>query len=189
MDSLTHRKFKRHPDYGYTIQCPYGCEGSEVKDTYHFKVMGPRDYSRYQRFAAEECLREIGGIYCPSHSCGAGFVPEDDQRKVECVECKFVFCRQCKNTYHSGSCIHTTPIIKQDASSTLSAAAIERNRRWEAASERYIRQALKACPECGIYIDKASGSNHMTCFICKFEFCWVCLIEWGRNCMENHWFV
>ena len=187
IDALNHRKFKWHPDHGYTIQCPYGCEGSEVKDTYHFKILGKKSYIQYQRFAAEEYLRKIGGIYCPSHSCGAGFVPEDGQQKVECVECKFVFCRHCRNAYHSGSCSDPIQKNQQNASPKLTATTIK-HIRWDEASEKYIRQTTKACPRCGINIEKTGGSNHMFCFICKFEFCWVCVIQWNGNCQGNHWF-
>ena len=30
------------------------------------------------------------------------------------------------------------------------------------------------CPQCYIYISKASGCDHMTCLYCGFQFCWLC---------------
>lgn len=45
-------------------------------------------YERYQRFGAEECLREMGGIFCPAAGCGNGLLPEPGQRRIECNECK-----------------------------------------------------------------------------------------------------
>ena len=163
-DALTHRRFKRHPDYGYTLTCPALCKDSEVKNTHHFALLGEDFYRQYQRLAAEEFLHEIGGIFCPSRSCGAGFVPEDDQQEVKCVECKFVFCRKCKGAHHSESC------------------------KTHEANMRYIAEKTRPCPACCIPIEKGGGSNHMTCFICKCEFCWLCVIEWNENCRGSHWF-
>ena len=174
-DALNHRTFKRHPDYGYTLICPAECKDSEVKNTHHFALLG-EDYRRYQRLAAEEFLYEIGGIFCPSISCGAGFVPEDDQQEVKCVECKFVFCRKCKGAHHSGSCNWTTHTQNP------------RLARWREASMRNIAGKTKPCPSCHALNEMDGGCNHVTCVMCKFEFCWLCLIEWNVNCRDNHWF-
>lgn len=50
-----------------------------------------------------------GGLMCPSPGCGAGLVPGDGGRRVECdrqLGCGFVFCRDCRESYHEGAC-HT----------------------------------------------------------------------------------
>lgn len=44
---------------------------------------------------------------CPSPGCGAGLVPADGSRRVECdrrMGCGFVFCRNCRECYHEGLC-------------------------------------------------------------------------------------
>jgi hypothetical protein len=33
----------------------------------------------------------------------------------------------------------------------------------------------KSCPNCFTKIIKNGGCNHMTCTICKYEWCWICL--------------
>ena len=38
---------------------------------------------------------------------------------------------------------------------------------------------LKKCPKCGTWIEKNRGCNHMTCFVCKYEFCWLCMGEYN----------
>ena len=38
---LTDRQFEEHPDAGYTLRCPAKCEGSEIKESHHFRIMGP----------------------------------------------------------------------------------------------------------------------------------------------------
>lgn len=41
---------------------------------------------------------------------------------------------------------------------------------------------IKKCPRCKNYIEKNRGCNHMTCIICKYEFCWLCM----RECLPDH---
>ena len=161
-DALNNRRFILHSQYGYTIRCPARCDGSEVKKIGHFKMLGSKNHERYLRFAAEECLRKLGGIFCPAAGCGNGLLPDAGQRKIECNECRYVFCANCKHQYHSGECV--------------------------TANERYIKEDTKPCPHCKAPIEKNGGSSHMTCIMCQFEFCYWCLIEWNTNCRDSHWF-
>ena len=32
-------------------------------------------------------MLRAGGILCPAPGCGAGLLPEDDDRRIECEEC------------------------------------------------------------------------------------------------------
>ena len=188
-DALNHRNFKEHPKYGYTIQCPDGCADSEVKEIHHFRIIGENDYERYQRFGAEECVLKMGGIFCPAIGCGTALLPEPGQQRIECAECKFVFCNECRNAYHTGSCI--TAVVQQASQEKTPNHFNQYAERasWVAASKRFGRQISKACPRCSAAVDKIDGCNHMTCSTCKFEFCWLCLIRWGGDCQDKHWFL
>ncbi|GIY69792.1 potential E3 ubiquitin-protein ligase ariadne-2 [Caerostris extrusa] len=45
-------------------------------------------------------------------------------------------------------------------------------------SKRVICKYCKTtflCPKCSICIEKNGGCNHMQCYSCKFDFCWMCL--------------
>ena len=42
---------------------------------------------------------------------------------------------------------------------------------------------IKKCPKCLAFIKKDSGCNHMTCPICHYEFCWLCL----KESLPNHY--
>lgn len=36
----------------------------------------------------------------------------------------------------------------------------------------------KTCPKCGVGIERARDCKHMTCSVCRFEFCDECSVEW-----------
>uniref|UniRef100_A0A8C7CWL0 Uncharacterized protein n=1 Tax=Oncorhynchus kisutch TaxID=8019 RepID=A0A8C7CWL0_ONCKI len=50
----------------------------------------------YQRYAAEECLLQMGGVLCPDGRtlCGAGLLPEDDRRMIQCLISNGLGCRE-----------------------------------------------------------------------------------------------
>ena len=33
---------------------------------------------------------------------------------------------------------------------------------------------IKKCPNCGIITEKYEGCNHITCFKCEYQWCWLC---------------
>ncbi|XP_065894748.1 E3 ubiquitin-protein ligase parkin-like [Dysidea avara] len=189
--ALNSRGFENHDEYGYTIKCPADCDDSEVKEAHHFHMMGPKNYNRYQRFATEEFLRLSGGIFCPQPKCSNGMIPEPGERRVECNACKHVFCADCKNPYHSGNC-SSAPAADQQTNQASGSSRFDsidgRQARWVDANKQCINNTTKNCPRCKSAIEKNGGCNHVTCLICKFEFCWPCLLEWNRNCQDDHWF-
>lgn len=42
------------------------------------------------------------------------------------------------------------------------------------------------CPKCHICIEKNGGCNHMQCYTCKHEFCWMCLGDWKAHGSEYY---
>ena len=37
---LQNRQFEEHREVGYTVRCPAKCEGSHIKESHHFRIMG-----------------------------------------------------------------------------------------------------------------------------------------------------
>ena len=45
----------------------------------------------------------------------------------------------------------------------------------------WIQANTQACPQCDSLIEKNGGCNHMTCYKCKYEFCWICMTSWKEH--------
>ena len=39
-------------------------------------------------FGAEEFVLQMGGVLCPGIGCGAGIIPENDFRRIQCPTCQ-----------------------------------------------------------------------------------------------------
>jgi len=48
----------------------------------------------------------------------------------------------------------------------------------ESETANWILANTKKCPECQARIEKNQGCNHMSCKVCKHEFCWICMGPW-----------
>ncbi|XP_023676927.2 E3 ubiquitin-protein ligase parkin isoform X1 [Paramormyrops kingsleyae] len=193
---LNERQFVHHPEVGYSLPCPAGCPDCLIKEVHHFRVLGEEQYERYQLYATEECLLQMGGVLCPTPGCGAGLLPEEGQRRVQCdpgreLGCGFVFCRECKDSFHEGECQTRHPA---EAGVALQGYIVDEDSAqracWEQASQKTIGETTRPCPRCRVPVEKSGGCMHMVCpqAQCKFEWCWLCQVEWNRDCMGSHWF-
>merc|ERR1719323_3029800 len=184
------------PDLGYTLPCPMGCEGSLITEPIHFKLMGQDVYCRYQRFGAEELVLQSGGLLCPQPGCGAGILLEEggDCKRVPCVTCGYVFCRDCLQGAHIGDCLLSCGTsgegLEQPSFDTTDPRAL--GAKWKGAdpSSLTIRVISKPCPACRTPTERSGGCMHMICTKagCGLHWYWVCQVEWTRECMANHWF-
>ncbi|XP_061600860.1 E3 ubiquitin-protein ligase parkin isoform X1 [Cololabis saira] len=195
---LDERQFLHHPEIGYSLPCAAGCQDSLIREIHHFRILGDDQYGRYQRYGAEECLLTIGGLMCPSPGCGAGLLPPDGSRRVECdprLGCGFLFCRTCRGRYHEGACpaLEAPPTPEGAQGFQVGQEASQRGR-WDQNQNQdqesllLIQESTKRCPECSVPVERNGGCMHMCCPRCRTEWCWICRIPWNRDCMGNHWF-
>ncbi|XP_048858679.1 E3 ubiquitin-protein ligase parkin isoform X3 [Brienomyrus brachyistius] len=133
---------------------------------------------------------EVGySLPCPA-GCPDSLIKEVHHFRVLGEE-QFVFCRECKDGFHEGECQTRHPaeagvalqgyIVDEDAAQRA---------RWERASRKTIEETTRPCPRCRVPVEKSGGCMHMVCprAHCKFEWCWLCQVEWNRECMGSHWF-
>ncbi|XP_073338670.1 E3 ubiquitin-protein ligase parkin-like [Pagrus major] len=189
---LNERQFVYHPVIGYSLPCAAGCDESLIKELHHFRILGDDQYGRYLQYGAEECLLMTGGLMCPSPGCGAGLVPPDGSRRVECdrqLGCGFIFCRDCREDYHQGAC--PTELVPPTGGASESFVVDEEaslRGRWDRASLLLLQESTKRCPQCSVPVERNGGCMHMQCPLCKAEWCWLCGVTWNRECMGDHWF-
>ncbi|XP_028459352.1 E3 ubiquitin-protein ligase parkin [Perca flavescens] len=189
---LNERQFVYDPVIGYSLPCAAGCADSLIKELHHFRILGDDQYGRYQQYGAEQCLQLIGGLQCPSAGCGAGLLPSDGGRRVECdrrLGCGFVFCRLCRERYHEGACLTAqAPPTAEAAQGFVSGEEASLRARWDAASLLLVQESTKRCPRCSVPTERDGGCMHMRCPLCQAEWCWLCRVSWNTECMGNHWF-
>lgn len=56
---------------------------------------------------------------CPFPDCGTGLLPADGSRRVECdpqLGCGFIFCKDCRQSYHEGDCQATLALPTREVS-------------------------------------------------------------------------
>ncbi|XP_078322626.1 E3 ubiquitin-protein ligase parkin-like isoform X1 [Crassostrea virginica] len=186
---LNERRFIEDPEAGYSLPCPAGCHGSLIKDAHHFCLVGTEQYERYKNFGAEEYLLQSGGLMCPAPRCGAGFLVEDPTLKVVCLTCQYEFCRECRAAYHPGEECSTqhysNPTIDQERELSQEQAL---RAQYDLDSMETIEKISKPCPQCKAKTERSGGCMHMTCTVCKTDWCWICEKAWNRDCQGNHWF-
>lgn len=189
---LADRQFMPHPEFGYTLPCPTGCENSFIEEIHHFKLLTKEQYDRYQRFATEEYVLQSGGVLCPQPGCGMGLLVDPECTRIVCQNgCGYVFCRRCLQGYHLGDCLpETNSLSLTDNCRYMVDPQRAAEARWDEASKVTIKVITKPCPKCRTPTERDGGCMHMVCTRagCSFEWCWICQTTWTRDCMGAHWF-
>jgi ariadne-1 len=120
----------------------------------------------YRRFMSESYVNINRNIkWCPSAGCSAALKASGAVTHVTCAQCELQFCFKCGLEPHG-------PM----RCALLSVWMDKCNNESETAN--WILANTKKCPKCTTRIEKNSGCNHMTCGMCKHEFCWVCEGLW-----------
>uniref|UniRef100_A0A1I7UKN9 RBR-type E3 ubiquitin transferase n=1 Tax=Caenorhabditis tropicalis TaxID=1561998 RepID=A0A1I7UKN9_9PELO len=157
---------KKHIMYCVTenridIPCP-GC-GTHVHpdDVRLYCNEDPEFIAKYERFSVRSALiKDPSARWCPAPDCGFAVIVPNGKKcpKIRCQrpECGIHFCFTCKKPWHEGSpCLSENNVFRT----------------------RTELVPCRPCPRCKTLILKEDdGScNHMTCTLCKAEFCWLCL--------------
>ena len=97
--------------------------------------------------------------------------------KIKCNACRFEMCFFHQVPWHEGkSCIGYDEQQEEERSRVAR----------DEATEQWLRQNTKPCPGlCGASVEKKGGCFHMTCQVCRFEFCWECLADWTAIATVN----
>ncbi|CAK91047.1 unnamed protein product (macronuclear) [Paramecium tetraurelia] len=135
------------------ILCPHSACTEQFADLQIKELVSHTLYEKYQRFYARQLISKNKNVrWCPRIDC-ENYVIGKGMNLLTCT-CGQQICFKCGNQYH------------QDMSCE------------QAMDAQYlqVRKELQVydCPNCQAPIEKKGGCNHMKCYKCKYEFCWIC---------------
>lgn len=130
---------------------------------------------KYQQFMFSDYVRTHPELrYCPGPNCNIIIrAKEHKSKRVICKHCKTSFCFRCGTDYHAPADCET---IKKWITKCVD----------DSETANYISAHTKDCPKCHICIEKNGGCNHMQCYSCKYDFCWMCLGDWKTHGSEYY---
>lgn len=138
-------------------------------------VTRPVMRDKYQQFAFRDYVKSHPELrFCPGPNCHIiARSREICAKRVICKICNISFCFKCSMDYHA-------PTDCQVIKKWLTKCADDSE------TANYISANTKDCPKCHICIEKNGGCNHMQCFNCKHDFCWMCLGDWKTHGSEYY---
>ncbi|EAY12638.1 IBR domain containing protein [Trichomonas vaginalis G3] len=133
-------------------------------------LMGEDVYESYTNFLIESQISENPNLkHCINPRCqkiltsnAIGYC-----LVAEC-ECGARMCWRCGEIAHD-------PITCENKEKWLNIANADK------ITAEWVHQNTKLCPKCHARIEKNGGCNHMTCYSCHYEFCWICGHEWASH--------
>jgi len=140
-----------------------GC--NQILDYYDVKALVSEDaFRKYEQFCFFAALKEDPMVrWCANpKGCGNALICDTTRTKqVICTECKYEFCFDCNEPWHTGTC------------EDYQKWKVE-NGKEDKAFKKWANENSKQCPGCKARTQKNTGCNHMTCSNCKMEWCWIC---------------
>lgn len=130
---------------------------------------------KYQQFAFQDYVKSHPELrFCPGPNCQIIIRSQEiAPKKATCKSCNSSFCFKCGTDYHAPT---DCQIIKKWLTKCAD----------DSETANYISANTKDCPKCHICIEKNGGCNHMQCFNCKQDFCWMCLGDWKSHGSEYY---
>ncbi|XP_066997112.1 potential E3 ubiquitin-protein ligase ariadne-2 [Anabrus simplex] len=151
------------------------CEVLAPEDFVLMLLCRPSLREKYQQFAFRDYVRTHPELrFCPGPNCQVVVrAKEPRAKRVTCNICRTVFCFRCGMDYHAPT---DCPTIRKWLTKCAD----------DSETANYISAHTKDCPRCHICIEKNGGCNHMQCYNCKHDFCWMCLGDWKTHGSEYY---
>eukprot|EP01064_Diplonema_japonicum_P037150 TRINITY_DN8634_c2_g1_i2.p1 TRINITY_DN8634_c2_g1~~TRINITY_DN8634_c2_g1_i2.p1 ORF type:complete len:2665 (+),score=482.28 TRINITY_DN8634_c2_g1_i2:59-8053(+) len=128
----------------------------------------------YDNLLREALLKHDKVVACPFEKCTGWGVSGNVVGTVEnlhCFECDRLFCPICRQLGHFFSQCEDVMEAAKIRAGTERRQKLEQ----EEQSRKAIAELCRPCPRCGAQVSRTEGCPHMTCKVCKFEFCYDCL--------------
>jgi len=150
-----------------TVTCPeHKCTQRVFASTVE-TLCGTETYDKFLKYMTRNFIETSHTMrWCPSAGCeqvavGSGITT------VRC-SCSYSFCFRCGSEAHDPASCHHVELWQEKCQS-------------ESETANWILANTKKCPKCSARIEKNQGCNHMSCKVCRFDFCWICLGDWKEH--------
>ncbi|KAK4540528.1 hypothetical protein LTR36_009166 [Oleoguttula mirabilis] len=124
----------------------------------------------YQRYLDSEFKATMSADpdfrWCIAPSCTSGQIHSEGDI-FRCVACRHKACSQCNAAWHEG----------EGCGAYM--ARVKAQPEEEEASAKALKKMAKLCPGCSRKIEKNGGCDHITCKVCRHEWCWRCLADYN----------
>ena len=112
--------------------------------------------------------------FCPTPDCTQIYrVSKEDSGVIQCPACLIETCSHCHKPPHRGlTCEENTLIGSKSGQELL----LER---WAKGNSN-----VKKCPDCGVFIEKIDGCNHIHCR-CGGHVCWICVKTFNNGIYDH----
>ncbi|CAD8113857.1 unnamed protein product [Paramecium sonneborni] len=143
------------------IECPQQKCDNYFNDEIIKSLVNDEQYQKYEKFKRQKLLdRDETVRWCVRPGCDKYIKGKSLLSNTVKCECGQEICYECRREDHPGMTC-------------------------EEALDKYYEQTLKQlviqrCPKCKAPIQKKEGCNHMTCYQCRFQFCWLCKARYTR---------
>ncbi|XP_078350805.1 uncharacterized protein LOC144635590 [Oculina patagonica] len=180
---------KTQIEHGHTdLRCP-GYECNSAVDDVTLMSLVPSLYGRHLTKRLDTSLEmDPEWKWCPADQCKLvvkATTPQDrsvarDVNGVSSVQpvpvacvCGTMWCFKCQEDAHWPATCEEAQVFRQKNASYARLVKTEKKKVLITSVQ------VKHCPFCDYPVEKGMGCNHMTCILCRNQFCWDCLQKWG----------
>jgi IBR domain, a half RING-finger domain len=112
-------------------------------------------------------------FWCLAPYCKSGQIHVTPENPIfQCGGCHYLQCIRCSVAWHGDE---TCNQYQYRVSGAKKADE-------ERATLKLMARTAKQCPNCKMNYERTAGCDHITCKVCKHEFCYVCSAAWGNRC-------
>jgi ariadne-1 len=150
-----------------TATCPeHQCNQKILADTVK-SLCDASTYEKYLMYMTRNFIETSSTMrWCPAPGCEKVAVGSSITTVV--CSCTNSFCFRCGGEAHDPATCRQLEMWLEKCQS-------------ESETANWILANTKKCPKCSARIEKNQGCNHMTCKVCKYDFCWICCGDWQEH--------
>jgi len=159
--------------------CPINKWNDLISPSIFKTVLSAQEHKMYDKFFLTyfvDCMKSIK--WCPSPGCSkAVFYPEITAVDVFCTWGKAFWFYWEQDAHTPVECYYLQMFMdklregEQDGLTTT--------------NDLWVKVNSKNCPKCKVPIEKNSGCMHMTCYSCRYDFCWLCMGDYKKHQEET----